>query len=108
MKNEVASGNYNGKTYIWDVESKTLKFDLGNLTRATKSISYDNHKGNILATANGNSINLWQIKNDKLITQFSHKSTVSCVAINPHYHKEIASAHYDGSINFWKLDRKQH
>lgn len=60
--------------------------------------------GNSLATASGNSITLWNIKNGEILGNFSgHKNKITCLAFLPDG-KILASGSQDRTVKFWSVN----
>ncbi len=103
-KNIIAtSAGEEDKIKIWDMDSKMLCKTLNGHKGYIKSISF-NHKGNILASGDDESIiKIWHYSTGYVEELLGHTGAISCLCFSPD-DKFLVSGSEDGSIKVWDAE----
>jgi len=98
----LASGGYDNKIVVWELESGRELFTLHGHTRQVRSLAFSGN-GNLLASASvDKTARLWNLITGEQIHTFTSNDTVLSVVFTPD-DKQLITTGADKQISFWDL-----
>ena len=99
----LATGDADGKTYLWQVEDGKLVFTCTGHSSSVKSVAFSPDGQTLASGSDDQTVKLWDIQDGKCLTTLQgHSNWVRSVAFSPDGHI-LASGSEDQTVKLWDL-----